>query len=196
MTGVKEISEALDKLLGNVTFDPEKGEFRAQDSRLMILFATSFVSVQKSIETLIGFDTAGMLLYEAYKDAARISGPLYIKGAKPGIKGGHTIKLGLDFTRALAWGLWEPCEFDKTKATFIVRNSPVAESYGKSNRAVCHQIRGMIAGFAEFFTGQKRECVEVMCKSKGDDRCEFLVAAPEDITRLTLERLEKDGRKS
>jgi len=195
MSGVTEIAIALDKLLKNLTYDSDKGVFRAQDSRLMILFTDTFVSVQKGIESLIGFDTAGMLLYEAYKDAGRLSGKLYLKNMKTENKSSDTIKLALDFTRALAWGRWEASEFDQSKALFIVRESPIAESYGKSDRAVCHQIRGLIAGFAEFFAGSRRESVEVMCKAKGDDHCEFLVASPENITKLTLERLEKDGSK-
>jgi hypothetical protein len=196
MSGVKGIAEALDRLLKNVSYDPESGTFRAEDNRLMILYTDTFVSVQKGIESLIGFDTAGMLLYEAYKEAGRISGRLYLKNAKSPIKSGDTIKLALDFTRALAWGRWEASVFDKTKALFTVRDSPIAESYGKSDRAVCHQIRGLIAGFAEYFTGQRRESVEVMCKAKGEDHCEFLVAPPESITKLTLERLEEnDSRK-
>lgn len=195
MSGSSEITKALDKLLKNLSYDSEKGILRAQDTRLMILFTDTFVSVQKGIESLVGFDTAGMLMYEAYKEAGRLSGSLILKSTNVENRSGNAILAGLDFTRTLAWGRWEVSTFDKTKAIFTVRESPIAESYGISDRAVCHQIRGLIAGFAEFFTGQKRDSVEVMCRAKGDDHCEFLVAGPENITKLTLERMEKDERK-
>ena len=189
-----EFTKALDELLKKTTYDLEKGIFRSEGSRLMILFTDSFVSVQKGIERLIGFDNAGMLLYEAYKEAGRLTGQVYVKNIKTA-NSREAIRLGLEFTKALAWGRWEASTFDQNKALFIVRDSPIAESYGKSERAVCHQIRGLIAGFAEYFTGQKREAVEVKCTAKGDDYCEFLVASPENITKLTLERLEENGRK-
>jgi predicted hydrocarbon binding protein len=192
MSGVSEFAKALEKLMKNVTYDNERGVLKAEDSRFLVFSSPSYVSVQKRIEGLVGFDAAGLLLYEANREAGRLSGEVIQKGSKVQRKNSSKmIVSGLDFMRLTGWGLWELGKFDNLKAVFIVRDSPIAESYGKSDRAVCHQIRGLIAGFAEFFTGLRRECIEVLCKAKGDDHCEFIVAGPEDITKMALERLNR-----
>jgi predicted hydrocarbon binding protein len=192
MSGVSEFVKAVEKLMKNVTADPDRGIIKAEESRFLIFSSQSNVSVQKRIESLVGFDAAGVLLYEANREAGRESGEIIRKGIKAEKKKtSKVIVSGLDFMRVTGWGKWELGEFDNLKAVFIVRDSPIAESYGKSGRAVCHQIRGLIAGFAEFFTGLRRECVEVLCKAKGDDHCEFVVTAPEDTTKIALERLRR-----
>jgi predicted hydrocarbon binding protein len=189
MSGVSEFAKALEKLMKNVTYDHERGVLKAEDTRFLVFSSQSYVSVQKRMESMVGFDAAGVLLYEANREAGRLSGEVIRKGREiDQKKSSKMIVSGMDFMRLTGWGLWKLGSYDNKKAVFIVGDSPIAEIYGKSNRAVCHQIRGLIAGFAEYFVGQKRECVEVLCKAKGDDRCEFIVAAPEDITKIALER--------
>ncbi|WXG44882.1 MAG: 4-vinyl reductase [Promethearchaeati archaeon SRVP18_Atabeyarchaeia-1] len=192
MSGINEFAEAVAKLLQNVSYDYGKGILKAVNMRFLIFSSDSYVSVQKRIESLVGFDAAGVLLYEANREAGRSSGQIVRKSVEVGGKRSRKIvEAGLEFMRTTAWGRWELVGFDNLQAVFVVRDSPIAESYGRSDRAVCHQIRGLIAGFAEFFSGERRECVEVLCRSKGDDHCEFIVAAPEDITKIALERMRK-----
>ncbi|WXG47518.1 MAG: V4R domain-containing protein [Candidatus Atabeyarchaeum deiterrae] len=188
MSGVSEFAEAIEKLLKNVSYDNDRGIMKAEDSRFLVFSSDSYVSVQKRIESLVGFDAAGMLLYEANREAGRSSGEIIRKSIKIEKKGSKVVLAGLDFMRVTGWGRWELGNFDELRAVFIVRHSPIAQSYGKTYRAVCHQIRGLIAGFAEFFTGQRRECVEVLCEAKGDDHCEFVVGSPENIAKIALER--------
>jgi predicted hydrocarbon binding protein len=192
MSGVSEFAKALERLMKNVVYDHSRGVLKAEDSRFLVFAALSYVSVQKRIESLVGFDAAGVLLYEANREAGKLSGEVIRRGIKlEKKKSGRMIASGLDFMKLTGWGLWELGKYDKLMAVFTVRDSPIAEGYGKSDRAVCHPIRGLIAGFAEYFTGQRRECVEVLCKAKGDDHCEFIVAGAEDITRIALERSGK-----
>ncbi len=60
-----------------------------------------------------------------------------------------------------------------------------------TNSAVCSQldlgknmgalIEGAIEGTAETYTGSKCHCEEVMCVSKGDEYCEYLVTLPPEV---------------
>jgi predicted hydrocarbon binding protein len=144
------------------------------------------------MESLMGIDAASMVLYESYKEAGRKIADLMQKS--PSIKKtklDETIILGLNLARMSAWGKWDLRESDRVKSLFVVRDSPFAEAYGKSDRPVCHPLRGISAGFAEYSTGERRESVEILCKAKGDQDCEFLIAAPENITKLALDRSKK-----
>jgi predicted hydrocarbon binding protein len=192
MGSMNDFSRAVEKNFRNASYDHDKGILKIEDSRFVLFLSDSFVSVQKRMESLIGFEAAGMLLYEAYKEAGRTSGDLVMRTMR-----GQTARTVKTILTALAnigiqgWGRWEIGEYDRSKTIFIVRDSPIAEAYGKSERAVCHPIRGVIGGFAEFFTGERRECLEPLCKAKGDDHCEFVVARAEDMPKIALERLEK-----
>ena len=192
MSGISEYAKALDKLMKNLVYDHDRGVLKAEDMRFLLFSSKSYVSVQKRMESLVGFDAAGVLIYEANREAGRLSGEVIRRGVKIDQKNsGRMILSGLDFMGLTGWGLWELGKFDNVEAVFTVKDSPIAEGYGQSDRAVCHTIRGLIAGFAEYFTGLRRECIEVLCKAKGDDHCEFIVAAPEDITKIALERSGK-----
>jgi len=192
MGSMNDFSKAVDKNFTNASYDHARGILKIEGSRFVLFLSDSLVSIQKRMESLVGFEAAGMLLYEAYKEAGRTSGNLIMRTLKvQTAKTFKTIQRALDSIGIQGWGRWEIGEYDRSKTVFIVRDSPIAEIYGKSERAVCHPIRGVIGGFAEFFTGEKRECMEPVCKAKGDDHCEFIVARAEDMPKIALERLEK-----
>jgi predicted hydrocarbon binding protein len=187
-----DLPQLLKDLYPDFSYDNESRILKLGDSRVVMFFADTVVSTQKRIESILGFDTAGMLLYEAYKEAGRNGAEIIRKSlGLDRLRSDKHILRALDMIGGAAWGKWKLTEFDKFKTTFVVYNSPIAELYGGSKRAVCHPLRGMLAGFAEIFTGQKRECVEFKCKAKGDEHCEFAVAAPTTMTKMTLERLNK-----
>jgi predicted hydrocarbon binding protein len=192
MSGMDGFVKAVEKSFRNASYDNDKGILKIGNQRFVLFFSDSLVSTQKRMESLVGFDASAMLLYEAYKEAGRTSGN--VVAADVMFKGKKSIKViltALDYIRIQGWGKWEISEYDESKTIFVVSDSPITDAYGKSDRAVCHPIRGVIAGFAEFFTGEKRECVETLCRAKGDDHCEFIVARAEDMPKIALERLEK-----
>jgi predicted hydrocarbon binding protein len=192
MSDIDDYVKAFQSIMKNGELDRERGSLKAEGARFLIFSCKSYVSTQKRTESLVGFDAAGVLIYEANRGAGLSGGEIIRKGAKIDQKdNGRMISSSLDFMRLTGWGLWELGKYDKVKTVLTVKDSPIALEYGQSNRAVCHAIRGLIAGFAEYITGLKRECIEVLCKAKGDDHCEFIVAAPEDMTRIALERSEK-----
>jgi predicted hydrocarbon binding protein len=192
MSGPNEFSRVLKSIFGNAVIDVDKGLLEIQGNRIILNFAETFAATQKRMEILIGIDTAAMLIYESYKSYGKVACEIErnIIGVDRG-KNLQTIQSGLDFGRMFCWGQWEMSSFDKISTTFIVKNSPIAQLYGRTERAVCHPIRGTLAGFAESLIGQKRDCIEVQCIAKGDQFCEFIVAANEDLPKLALERSGK-----
>jgi predicted hydrocarbon binding protein len=192
MGGMNDFIKAVERSFKNSSYDYDKGILNIEDSRFVLFFSESLVSTQKRMESLVGFEASAMLLYEAYKEAGKTAGNLVLRNLKTQkIRSIKVIQTALDYIKIQGWGKWEISEYDQSKTVFVVSNSPITEAYGKSERAVCHPIRGVIAGYAEFFTGEKRECVETLCRAKGDDHCEFIVAKAEDMPKIALERLEK-----
>lgn len=192
MSDPHEFGRVLKSIFGNATIDADKGLLEIQGNRIVLLFAETLVATMKRMEALIGMDVAAMLYYESYKEYGKTACEIERKivGVDRG-KTFQTIRSGLTFGRMLYWGKWEMSSFDKISTTFVVRDSPIAQFYGQTERAVCHPIRGTLAGFAETLIKGKRDCIEVRCKSKGDQYCEFIVASKENLPKLALERSEK-----
>ncbi len=65
------------------------------------------------------------------------------------------------------------------KYKVIVYDSFEAESYlkreGKTEKPVCHFLRGVLAGIISEVNGEKYKAVEKKCKAMGDEYCEFEV---------------------
>ncbi|MDA4130313.1 MAG: hypothetical protein OK457_06045 [Thaumarchaeota archaeon] len=61
----------------------------------------------------------------------------------------------------------------KGEAKIYLKDSFFADSAGKTGKAECWIISGMIAGAARKILSKEVTCVEEKCKSKGDPQCEF-----------------------
>ncbi len=63
------------------------------------------------------------------------------------------------------------------KGDIVVKliDSFFAASAGKTGKAECHIVRGMIVGAANEIFGKEFGCVEEKCLSKGDRHCEFVL---------------------
>jgi predicted hydrocarbon binding protein len=188
----EELNRLLGRLFRGSSYDQHTGVFRVENHRVVLVFSDTLVTTQKKMESLMGHDAASMIIYESYREAGLAIADLTQKSAKTEkMRLDEKITLALNVSKMLFWGNWEVREFDRQKTLLIARDSPFAEAYGKSERPVCHPLRGICAGFAEYATGQRRECVEILCKAKGDEDCEFIVAAPENMTELALGRSKR-----
>ena len=61
----------------------------------------------------------------------------------------------------------------KGEARVILKDSFFAAASGRTGHVECWLIAGMIAGAARKIMDRDMDCVEVLCASKGDPRCEF-----------------------
>jgi len=75
----------------------------------------------------------------------------------------------------LGWGHLEVELFDREKKIMVIiaHNSAFAQAYGQGRGGVCHLIRGVFAGVAEFIFGVPVEARETLCKANGDQYCRF-----------------------
>jgi len=71
--------------------------------------------------------------------------------------------------------------FEKKKATAILKNSLNAELYGTSKVPVDLQFCGYLAGAFTVIFSSKVKCKEVKCKAMGEDFCEFTIWGDENV---------------
>ena len=142
--------------------------------RVVIMRAGTFVDLQKHIEAILG-DDASALFYGAGIRAGRESARVLLKEwEERGVE--FLKKLGGFYQSAgVGWFKIEDINinFEKENGYIRVKQSFIAEEYGKSNQPVCHFLCGFFSGVLQEAFGEKLTCEEVKCTAKGDQYCEF-----------------------
>ena len=142
--------------------------------RVVIMRAGTFVDLQKQIEAIHGGD-ASALFYEAGIRAGRESTKVLLEEWEE--RGMEFLKKWGEFYQSAGVG-WFKIEdininFEKEYGYIRVKQSFIAEEYGKSNQPVCHFLCGFFSGVLQEVLGEKLTCEEVKCVAKGDRYCEF-----------------------
>ena len=142
--------------------------------RVVIMRAGTFVDLQKQIEAILG-DDASALFYEAGICAGRESTKVLLEEWEE--RGMEFLKKWSGFYQSAGVG-WFKIEdininFEKENGYIRVKQSFIAEEYGKSNQPVCHFLCGFFSGVLQEAFGEKLTCEEVKCTAKGDQYCEF-----------------------
>ncbi len=154
-------------------WERSRGEFSVIDVPAIIVSIETFVSLQKDAEKILGDDGSSVLLYEAGKKA----GIRWINrfGREWGLKDKEFIEAVQNFYAELGWGSFSVEEDNKNELVVRIENSFTARGYGKSEKPVCHFLRGYNAGLAEVLKGKHIDAEEVRCAAKGDACCEFVM---------------------
>ncbi len=83
------------------------------------------------------------------------------------------------------WGKVEVHEFDPGKKVVRMRwTDGVSVRNRRGKTPVCHFGRGILTGAIETVFGTGCESLEVKCEGKGDEYCEAIIGAPQEISRL------------
>ena len=172
-----KIKEVLSKITSKENPCGE-GTIKLLDRRYVLLSTDYFTyDLIKDLEEL--FNAAGDAVL--YKGGEKIGRDLY-KHYGP-IAKEKKIDI-LDLIAAVGWYFgWatgETVERGERNGIYrmILYNSFEAESFvereGKSNKPVCHFLKGVLKGLVEELTGSKYTATEAKCRAKGDEYCEFI----------------------
>lgn len=87
------------------------------------------------------------------------------------------------FFRSLGWG---SLSLSQLGGAAVVLDAPAwAESApGSGPYPSCHLSSGVLADLFSRMAGGQFAAMEVECRSRGDDRCRFLLASPETLTAV------------
>jgi len=146
----------------------------------LIMRGMTFADLQKKLEEL--FETgAELILYEAGRSCGRRS--CHRIKRRYGLKGMDLLEAVRQIKRAEGWGEvdFSNFELDRVRGSIIVRRCFEAVNYGKSDRPVCHFMRGYLEGVLEETLGKIVRLMEVRCAATGQEYCEFRVRHLEDL---------------
>ena len=139
--------------------------------RVIIMRGGTFVDLQKSVEAVLG-EEANALLYEAGIRAGTSSTQILL--SKWGRE--NFMKRWAEFygSRGCGWFKLEEAKVNPERGGVIkLSSSFIAEGYGKSERPVCHFLRGFLVGVFQELLGIKLACEEIRCAATGEPYCEF-----------------------
>lgn len=80
------------------------------------------------------------------------------------------------------WGAPRIQEYDETRGVMmiLVENNPLVVALnGKSDKPVCHYLRGFWVGVLSEIWERRVSCAETKCMGLGDDYCEFKITTAE-----------------
>ncbi|MBD3228008.1 MAG: hypothetical protein GF329_07445 [Candidatus Lokiarchaeota archaeon] len=156
-------------------------------NRAMILFAGTFQTLMREIESIIGIEAQGVL-YNAGIYSGRFSSKTLLKSWEE--RGESFLEKWASFydSNGVGWFKIEEINVDLNKGTGYIRitDSLTAKNYiipecrekkVDSSRTfynpACHFIAGFFAGVFEILSGKNLECHETKCITKNDPYCEF-----------------------
>jgi predicted hydrocarbon binding protein len=186
------LSPFLQKLLFVNQFGIDKGEINMLGDKLIMLHASAILELQDIDESKL-YDIAkksSLKNLVAFVEHAKVYGKIknvVIKelielGQKIGQTDAGTIKTLEDLFNINGLGKMNIKSLDNANKEVIISvlDSTIALEWLEKNKkesknAVCTLTAGVLAGMFSYIFGEDVDCVEVSCKAKGDNTCEFKV---------------------
>lgn len=161
----------FEKTRESARWNRDKGNFLVLGNPSIIMSCETFLRMQKGAEEMLGSDGAAVLFYEAGKK----SGENWIKrfNEEWELEDQRFIEAVQNHFADVGWGKFSIINGEEIVVR--VENSFISNGYGKSDKPVCHFLRGYNAGLAETLSGKSIDSEEVRCAAKGDDCCEFVM---------------------
>ncbi len=161
-------------ILDNLDYDADEGRISFKDVRYMLVRPDTVVDFQKAVEAEVGERVADMMMAGGYTGGSRSSRrykQVFDYSAE------EIVDFMCQMGGEIGWGSFEveKLNVESKELVIVVRNSAFAEAYGESDKAVCHMIRGVMAGMAAGIFGAEVSSEETACQSKGDQVCRFVL---------------------
>jgi predicted hydrocarbon binding protein len=122
----------------------------------------------------------GQALFDAFRQWLTARG----KGAPESLSMNAFQRQATDFFRHAGWGSLELGALDDAVATLDSRDWGEAAPGSGAELPTCHLSAGMFADFFGRLADAPLAVMEVECRSRGDERCRFLLGSPEVMQRV------------
>ena len=161
-------------IMDNLFYDNKKGSLLYKGTRYLLIRPETIIGFLKAVEEslkdeagekfYLGGFRGGFLSTKRYKEIHNFSDKEIIE---------FMMKMGAE----IGWGKFSLMRYEPKENILevSVENSPFAIFYGRSDKGVCHLIRGVISGMATALFGKDCQAEEISCIAKGDNRCVFVV---------------------
>ena len=184
MSAIKKIRR-LREAFRALDVDEKRGIITAYNERFLFVPTALIHAIEDRLVENFGPATATSVEYEIGKE-----GGLQYMGVAE--KAGFKFK-NLQELRTVAerlgtlagWGKVQVEEFNPERKVARMRwTDGVSVRNRKGKTPVCHFGRGILTGAMETVFGTECESLEVKCQGKGDQYCEAIIGAPQEISRL------------
>ena len=159
-------------ILDELVYDRTSGSLSYKGVRYLLIRPETIAGFQRALFELYGEEISSRLFQGGFT-GGRLSAKKYrdIHGDSDQEIIDFMMKMG----NQIGWGHFSLDKYDPDLKYLgvVVEHSPFAEAYGDSPHAVCHIVRGVIAGLASVLFGDSCTADEFECRARGDDRCRF-----------------------
>lgn len=159
------------KILSDLIYHQEEGALRFSDVRYILIRPETLTSLQEVLETELGPDKAGEIIYQGGFTGGKLSGEKYKETFN--LNDREAAEFMCRMGGEIGWGLMRLEELDSKKQSLIVRvnHSPFGEAYNGESNSACHFIRGVFGGFGAGIFKVEVEAKEIECIHAGAPSC-------------------------
>ena len=161
-------------ILADLKFDPARGALLYNEVRYLLIRPETLIAFQKAAEEKLGA-AADELLYAGGFTGGTLSAKKYREVF--GLTDEQSVEFMAKMGTEIGWGRFQIISFNAAKRELIltVESSPFAGAYGRSDRGVCHLVRGVFGGLASGIFDCTIEAREEECLATGHSRCKFVI---------------------
>jgi predicted hydrocarbon binding protein len=169
-------------ILSELNYHPSEGALRFKGVRYLLIRPETLASIQAALETEIGAELAGEILYAGGFTGGRLSGRKYKESF--GLSDREAVEFMCRMGGEIGWGHFRLVELDAQAKRLVVEvdSSPFAEAYRLSSTVgqrfpagICHLIRGVLGGLGEGIFGVPVHAHETQCLVNRNPYCQFEV---------------------
>lgn len=161
-------------ILSDLKFDEARGALLYNDVRYLLIRPETLIAFQKAAEETLGARADDLLFAGGYT-----GGTLSAKKYREvfGLTETQSVEFMANMGTEIGWGKLQIAHYDsiKRELVLVAESSPFAAAYGKSERGVCHLIRGVFAGLASGIFGREVVSHEEECLAMGHAHCKFVI---------------------
>ena len=160
--------------LAELGFEPELGALFYQGVRYLLIRPETLSAFQKAVEEKLGAE-ADELLYAGGFAGGSLSAKKYRDVFK--LTAEQSVAFMAQMGTEIGWGKLEIERLDMAAGELTVRveSSPFAAAYGRSERGVCHLVRGVFAGLASGIFLREVTVLEAECAAMGHEHCKIVI---------------------
>ena len=161
-------------ILADLKFDDARGALLYNDVRYLLIRPETLIAFQKAAEEKLGAG-ADDLLFQGGFTGGTLSGKKYREVF--GLTDLQSIEFMVKMGTEIGWGNFQLASLDVAacELVLVIASSAFAAAYGKSDRGVCHMVRGVFGGLASAVWGGPVDAQETECLAMGHARCRFVV---------------------
>lgn len=168
---MKKFSVETHPLVNKLSFDLKTSQIEIGKNDFVIMQGDTLRAIMEGIDRAFG-PTSKEILFEAGKYA----GQDFVKRLmEKGVKKSEILLWLAEFFNCCGWGkIYFAINPERNEIVITVENCVSARKV-KSDKPVCHFIKGYFSGIYEENCNEISDCEEILCASKGDPFCEFRV---------------------